>query len=138
MEASLHNLYHSLETQGLDLANYLQITGQDEQAFADDLRERAERALKMRVLLEGIGAAESIKVADDELASALDSLADSSGRPLDEVRSAIQSSGQEQALAGDIPEAEGDRPSGQQGQGHRCGRQRCRPQPTERPGRRGC
>ena len=102
MEASLHNLYHSLETQGLDLANYLQITGQDEQAFADDLRERAERALKMRVLLEGIGAAESIEVADDELASALDSLADSSGRPLDEVRSAIQSSGQEQALAGDI------------------------------------
>ncbi len=102
MEASIHNLYHSLETQGLDLANYLKVTGQTEEQFADDLRERAERALKTRVLLEGIGTAEGIEVDDAELAAALDALADSSGRPLDEVRSAIQASGQEQALAGDI------------------------------------
>ena len=102
MEASIHNLYHSLESQGLDLANYLRITGQSEEQFAEELRERAERALKTRVLLEGIGAAEGIEVDDEELAAALDALADSSGRPLDEVRSAIQASGQEQALAGDI------------------------------------
>lgn len=102
VEASLHNLYHSLESEGMDLANYLRITGQDEERFAEELRERAERALNTRILLEGIGAAEGIQVDDAELASALDSLADSSGRPVDEVRSAIQSSGQEESLAGDI------------------------------------
>ncbi len=102
MEASLHNLYHSLESQGLDLANYLRITGQDEQEFADELRQRAERALKTRILLEGVGAAEALELDDGELAAGLASLADSSGRPLDEVRTAVEASGQEQALAGDI------------------------------------
>jgi len=102
MEANLHNLYHSLEQQGLDLANYLRITGQAEDQFAEELRERAERSLNTRILLEGIGAAESVEVDDDELQEALESLSGSSGRPLDEVRSAIQSSGQEQALTGDI------------------------------------
>lgn len=102
MEASLHNLYHSLESQGLDLANYLRITDQDEQQFGDELRQRAERALKTRILLEGIGVAEAVELDDGELAAALASLADSSGRPLDEVRTAVEASGQEQALAGDI------------------------------------
>jgi trigger factor len=102
MEASVHNLYHSLESQGLDLANYLRITGQDEEQFANELRERADRALKTRILLEGIGTAESIEVEDDEVAEAIDGLAASSGKPVEEVRNAIESSGQEQALAGDI------------------------------------
>jgi trigger factor len=102
MEASVHNLYHSLESQGIDLANYFRITGQSEEEFSDQLRDRADRALKTRVLLEGVAAAEGIEVADDELAEAVDSLAGSAGRPVDEVRSALQSSGQDQALAGDI------------------------------------
>lgn len=102
MEASLHNLYHSLESQGIDVANYLRITGQDEQQFADDLREGAERSLKTRILLDGVGAAEEIEVDDAELDDAIAGLAEGSGRPPDEVRAAIESSGQVQALAGDI------------------------------------
>ena len=43
-----------------------------------------------------------MEVADEELAEAMDDLADSSGRNGDEVRSALRASGQEQALAGDI------------------------------------
>ncbi len=102
MEASLHNLYHSLESQGIDLQNYLRITGQDEEQFAAELRERSERALNTRILLEGVGASEAIIVEDEEVQEAIESLAESSGRPVDEVRSAITSSGQEQALASDI------------------------------------
>jgi trigger factor len=102
MEASLHNLYHSLESQGLDLANYLRITGQGEEQFAAELRERAERALNTRILLEGIGREQGVEVTDEEIAEATESLAGSAGRSVDEVRSALQSSGQEQALTGDI------------------------------------
>ncbi len=102
MEASVHNLYHSLEAQSIDLADYLRITGQDEETFTEDLRERATRALKTRILLEGVASAEAMEVADEELAEAMGDLADSSGRTGDEVRSALRASGQEQALAGDI------------------------------------
>ena len=102
VEAGLHNLYHSLESQGIDLATYLQVTGQEEQDFSDELRDGAVRSLSTRILLEGVARAEGIEVDDAELALAMDDLAASSGKSPDEVRSALESSGQEQALTGDI------------------------------------
>jgi trigger factor len=102
MEAGLHNLHHSLETQKIELATYLQITGQDEAGFSEELRERAVRSLSTRVLLEGVASAEGIQVEDVDIAEVLDALASSSDKTADEVRSALEAGGQEQALAGDI------------------------------------
>ncbi|MDH3308603.1 MAG: trigger factor, partial [Acidimicrobiia bacterium] len=102
MEASFHNLAHSLESQGIDLANYLRITGQDQETFVAELRERAVNAIKTRVLLEGVAAREEITVEDDELAEAITSLAASTGEDVAAVRDALAQSGQVVALAGDI------------------------------------
>lgn len=102
MESSLHNLYHALDGQGLDLATYLQITGQEEEEFADGLRQDAVRSLSTRLLLDGVAKAENLEVADDERTTAMEQMAASSGRSAEEVQSALASSGQEQALAGDI------------------------------------
>jgi trigger factor len=102
MEAGFHNLYHSLEGQGIDMATYLQVTGQDEEGLSENLRESAVRSLSTRVLLEGVAEAEAIEVDEAEMAEALDDLAASSGKSIDEVRSALESSGQEQSLASDI------------------------------------
>ena len=101
-EANLHNLYHSLESQGIDLATYLQVTGQGEEEFATELNDRAVRTLSTRILLEGIAAAEGLELDDGELRAAIDDLAASVGKTTDEVRSAVESSGQEQSLADDI------------------------------------
>ncbi len=102
MEASLHNLYHSLESQGLDLANYLRITGQDEAAFVEDLRTRAARALRTRILLEAVAESEGLAVEDQDLDAAVAALARDSNQTPDEVRAAIEASGQNSALTGDI------------------------------------
>lgn len=101
-EANLHNLYHSLESQGIDLATYLQVTGQGEEEFATELNDRAVRTLSTRILLEGIAAAEGLELDDGELRAAIDDLAASVGKTTDEVRSAVETSGQEQSLADDI------------------------------------
>jgi trigger factor len=102
MEASLHNLAHSLESQGLDLANYLRITGQDQEAFVNEIRERAVGALKTRILLEAIAGREEITVEDDDLEGAIAGLAAQSGEDIDKVKRALAESGQVVALAGDI------------------------------------
>ena len=102
VEASFHNLAHSLQSQGLELGTYLQITGQDQQAFVDDLRSGAERSLKTRVLLEGIAADRGIEVDPNEIEASITEMAQSSGRDADEFRAALRSSGQDSVLAGDI------------------------------------
>ena len=102
MEASLHNLYHSLESQGLDLNTYLSVTGQDQEAFVADLRERAGRALKTRILLETVAETEGIEVEEDELEEAVLAVATQAQQEVDEVREALATSGQGLVLSGDI------------------------------------
>jgi trigger factor len=102
MESSFHNLSHSLESRGLDLGTYLSVTGQDQQAFVDDLREGAERSITTRVLLEGVAGVEGLAVDDAEVDAAIAGMAASSGRPPDELRATLESSGQLSVLTGDI------------------------------------
>ena len=102
MESSLHNLQHSLEERGLDLGNYLRITGQDQQAFADDLRDGATRSLRIRILLEAVAKASELSVDDDEMTSAIESLAQQTDQSTESVRQALEASGQVEALTGDI------------------------------------
>ena len=71
MEAAFHNLAHTLEQQGIDFSNYLQITGQSEQQFVDELKQRSERNLRTRILLDSVVAIEGLELADGELDDAV-------------------------------------------------------------------
>jgi len=102
MESMVHNIQHSLEQQGIDLANFLRITGQDEQAFVADLKERATQSLKTRILLEAVVADADLTVEDEEMAQAIASIAAQSDASEDEVREALAEGGREQVLTGDI------------------------------------
>jgi trigger factor len=102
MEAQFHNLSHRLESQGIELANYLQITGQDQESFVAELREHAVRNLKTRILLEAVAARDEMSVEDDELDEVIANLAASSDQDEEAVRQALVESGQVVALAGDI------------------------------------
>ena len=101
-ESSLHNLAHSLQANGLDLATYLSVTGQDQQEFADQVRADAERSLRVRVVLEAVATAEGITVADQDIVAAITQTAAASGRYPGELARLMAESGQGQVLAGDI------------------------------------
>jgi trigger factor len=101
MEASIRNLAGSLEERGIDLANYLKLTGQSEQQFVDEIRQRASRALKTRILFEGVARSEGISVEDADYEAALASLAGPE-TDIEEVRKAVVAAGQEHVLHGDI------------------------------------
>jgi trigger factor len=102
MEYQVHRFLHRLEEQKIPLADYLRITGQDEQAFLADVRLQAERSLSVRILLDAVADSEGIEVADEELKEATGSLAAAGDQDPDEYEAALRESGQIDILTGDI------------------------------------
>jgi trigger factor len=102
VEARVRNLLSRLEKDDIDFADYLRITGQDQEAFLATTREQAEIALSTRILLEAVTAIERIEVADEDVEEAVEAIAASSGTDAAEVLAALQQGGQEEALSSDI------------------------------------
>jgi trigger factor len=102
MEGVFHRFAHRLEQQGIEFAQYLQLTGQEEQAFVADLEQQAGLNLKTRLLLEAVAAAEDLEVSDDEIDETVVGLAAANGMSVDEYRTALAEGAQESALTGDI------------------------------------
>lgn len=102
LDASFHNLAHTLEQQGLDFGNYLRITGQSEQEFVDELRGRSERTLRTRILLDSVVAIEGLQVADGELDEAIASMAEDINQEAAALKESLVTSGRVDVLTGDI------------------------------------
>lgn len=102
MEARVHNMAHALDEQGIDFANYLQITGQDQESFTSEIRERASKNLLTQLLLDAVIADEELEVGEDDIDEAIAGLAASSGQEPAAVRSTLEASGQVASLTGDI------------------------------------
>ena len=102
VEARVRNLLGRLEQDEIEFADYLRITGQDQESFLTATREQAEVALSTRILLEAVIAIEGIEVADEDMQEAVEAIAASSGTEVAEVAAALQQGGQEEALSSDI------------------------------------
>lgn len=102
MEYQVRRFLHRLEQQGVGLADYLQVTGQDEKEFIADARAQAKRSLEVRILLDAVGEAEGIEVTDEELEGVMADLAASSEETPEEYEKTLLESGQVEILSGDI------------------------------------
>lgn len=102
LEAAFHNLAHTLEQQGIDFPNYLRITGQSEQQFVDEMKERSERNLRTRILLDSVVAIEGLEVADGELDEAITAMAADVNQDAEALKESLVSSGRVEVLTGDI------------------------------------
>jgi trigger factor len=101
-EASIHNLAHRLQEQGIGLENYLQITGQSQEDFVEDSKTQAVRTLKTRVLLEGVAKVESLQVSDDEILEAVSALASQAEMNPEELFRQLEADGRLETLSDDI------------------------------------
>lgn len=102
MDSVFHRFAHRLETQGIELDRYLELTGQTRERFAEDLRSQASLNLRSRVLLEAVAAGEGIEVTAAELDEAIGALAAMAKVTVDDYRAALEEGGQGDALSGDI------------------------------------
>jgi trigger factor len=101
MDRHLHDFLHRLEDAELELEDYFEATGQDQENFLADIRQQAELSIRNRLVLDAVIEAEEIEVNEEDMSNALQSLAARSEDPPGYIR-AFQESGQELALASDI------------------------------------
>ena len=101
MDRHLHDFLHRLEEAELTLEDYFEASGMSQEAFLADLRAQAELSIRNRLVLDAVIEAEDITLEEDDMSTALRSLAASSDDPVAFLRG-FQGSGRELALASDI------------------------------------
>jgi trigger factor len=102
MQQRIQDLAMRLQAQGMQLEQWLAMSGEDPQTFTDQLKETAATSVKVDLALRAVVAAEGIEVADDDLEEELASVAQRVGAPVDEVREQFERGGQISAVRSDI------------------------------------
>ena len=101
-DAVLHRFAHRLEARKATIEQYLAATGQSAEMLVADARTQAVLNLRTRLLLEAVARAEGLEVSDEDLAAAVDALAQEARVAPAEYRRALAEGGGGKALAGDI------------------------------------
>jgi trigger factor len=102
MERRLHDLAHRLEQQGVTIAQYLALTGQEQQPFVDALRASSTEAVRADLALRAVVAQESIAATDDEVDSEVERLATQVDEKPERVRKDLERRGGIEALRSDL------------------------------------
>lgn len=102
MERRLHDLQHRLEPQGLNITQYLQATGQDQDQFIAGLREGCAKAVKADLALRAVVAREHIEASDEELEAEVERLAERFEEKPAKVRRDLEQRGVWEAVRSDL------------------------------------
>ena len=102
MQERLQDLAMRLQAQGMQLEQYLAMTGTEPEAFSQELRETAIAAVKVDLALRAVADAEGIECTDDDLEADLEDVAERVGQDVDAVRERFERVGQISAVRSDI------------------------------------
>lgn len=91
-----------LQAQGIQLEQYLQITGSTPEAFREQLREQSETSARVDLALRAIADLENIEVSEDDLDHELMHLATQIDQPLETVKEQLAASGRLKAIRSDM------------------------------------
>ncbi|WP_252502801.1 trigger factor [Sporosarcina sp. Marseille-Q4943] len=78
-----------LQMQGMNLDLYFQFSGQDEAALRAQMRDDAISRVRVSLTLEAIGAAEDIKVTDEEINAELEKMSEQFGMEVDQIKQTL-------------------------------------------------
>ncbi len=98
----VEDLAHRLSHQNATLEEYLQATGQEAQAFVDDVREGAVRAVLGDLALRAVVAQEAIEVSDEELEGEVRRLAERLEQKVEKVRRDLERRGVLETVRSDL------------------------------------
>jgi len=105
VERRLHDLGHRLEAQGATLEQYLQATGQEPEAFIEELRSSAGSAVKADLALRALAEAEGLEATEEDVDNEIARLAESVGRSPAQIRRNLVSADQLPAVRSDVRKA---------------------------------
>lgn len=78
-----------LSAQGFTLEQFAQVTGQDETKIRSEVRQDAEKKVRVRLVLEAVAEAEQIEISDEEIEAELKAIADQYSMQIEQVRNLI-------------------------------------------------
>jgi trigger factor len=102
MQERLQDLAMRIQAQGMQLEQYLAMTGATPETFSQELRETATAAVKVDLALRAVADAEGIECSDDDLQADLEDVAQRVGQDVAEVRERFERVGQISAVRSDI------------------------------------
>ncbi|MCU1468037.1 MAG: trigger factor [Actinomycetia bacterium] len=98
----VEDLAHRLSHQGASLEQYLEMTGQEPQAFIEEIRVGAARAVLADLALRAVVAEEGIGATDEEIDTEVEQLAVRSEQKPAKVRRELERSGALEAVRSDV------------------------------------
>lgn len=101
VDKNVKNFSNRMASQGLQLEQYLQFTGQSMEAFKENFAKDAEHQIKSRLVLEKIAEVEGITVSEEDIDEELKTIAAMYQMPYEELKKSFANYEQE-ALTADI------------------------------------
>jgi len=89
IEQLMKDFSYRLSSQGLNMQQYMQITGSTPDSFKEQFKDQAEAQVKSSLVLEKISAIENVEVTDEDVEKELQTMADMYGMELDKVKTLI-------------------------------------------------
>lgn len=89
----LEDFSNDVKRQGLDLNQYLEMTGTTEEDLRNEWRDKAEERVKSRLVVEAIAKAENLEVTPEEVDNEIKKAAQATGRDFNEVKEIFQMQG---------------------------------------------
>ncbi len=102
MQDRLQDLAMRLQAQGMQLEQYLAMSGADPESFSQELRETATSGVKVDLALRAVAEAEAIECTDDDLDAEIDGVASRVDETPEVVRERFERVGQLSAVRSDI------------------------------------
>jgi len=102
LDQMFENLSHSISHQGLDVEDYLNYMGMDEDEWREQNKETAKDRAKELLVLETIAEKEDIEVSDEELDEEIKEIAEANDQEFEKVKGILQIQGQLSVLKEDI------------------------------------
>lgn len=90
MQNRIQDMAMRLQAQGMELGQWLQATGTDQETFVAELRTAGLQAVKVDLALRAVAEAESIEVSDDELEEEFAEVAERVGQTAEQVRTQFE------------------------------------------------
>lgn len=97
----IHDLSHRLESQGMDIGQFLAVTGRDEKEFVEELRGSALETVKIDLALRTVVEEEGIEVTDEELDEELAVIGERVDMEVGKVREELEQAGRLAAVRSD-------------------------------------
>ena len=102
VENRIQDMAMRLQAQGVDLGQFIQMTGQSQEDFVASMREQSASSAKVDLALRAIAVAESLEITDEDLDEQFAEVSAQIDRPADEIRAEFADAGRLPALRSDL------------------------------------